>query len=109
MIRARLALMAIIALGFSTPAEAGFWGDLKRSFGTAVDNAGHDGEKAADAVGDAAGDAADAVSDGAESAVDYVDGDTGSTGNATPQHVDNTEQPVTNNPDQLSTQPEQQP
>ena len=93
MIRTRLALIAIIALGVSTPAEAGFWSDLKRSFGTAIDNAGHDGARAADAVGDAAVDAAEAVSDGAGSAADYVAGDSGSAETATPQHIDNTEQP----------------
>ena len=107
MIRARLVLMAIVALGVSAPAEAGFWGDLKRSFGTAVDNAGHDGAKAVDAVGDAAGDAADAVSDGAGSAADYVDGNSGSNKDTAPQHVDNTAVPVPDNPDQLSTQPTQ--
>ena len=70
-----IAISAILALAAAAPAGAGFWGDLKRSFGTAVDNAQHDGAHAAEAVGEAAGDAADAVVEGTGSAVDYVTGD----------------------------------
>ena len=75
MIWRKFAIAAAVVLGLAAPAEAGFWGDLKRSFGTAVDNAQHDGAEAADAVGEAAGDAADAVVEGAGSAADFVTGD----------------------------------
>ena len=44
------AVVLIVALGMAPPAEAGFWGDLKRSLGTAVDNARHDGAEAIDAI-----------------------------------------------------------
>ncbi len=67
-----IAVAALMALGVAPAAEAGFWGDLKRSFGTAVDNAQHDGAEAVDAVSKGAGDAADAVVEGTESAADFV-------------------------------------
>jgi len=98
------AVAAILAFGVSTPAEAGFWGDLKQSFGTALDNAGQDGAKAVDAVGEAAGDAADAVVEGAESAVDYVTGESGSAENPAAEAIHNTTEPVADGPKQLSKQ-----
>ena len=56
-----IAVAAIMALGVAPPVEAGFWGDIKQSFGAAVDNAQRDGAEAVDAVSGEAGDAADAV------------------------------------------------
>ena len=50
MIWQRIAIAAALMLGLAAPAEAGFWGDLKQSFGTAVDNARHDGAEAIDAI-----------------------------------------------------------
>ena len=78
MIWRNIAIAAAVMLGAAAPVEAGFWGDLKRSFGTAVDNAQHDGAEAADAVGEAVQDAADAVVEGAGSAADLVTGDSAS-------------------------------
>ena len=72
MTRGRIVALTLIVLAIAAPAEAGFWGDLKHSFGTAVDNAKRDGAKAIDAISDAAGGAADAVADGAKNAADYV-------------------------------------
>jgi hypothetical protein len=96
-----IAVAAILALGVAPPAEAGFWGDLKRSFGTAVDNAQHDGAEAVDAVSKGAGDAADAVVEGTESAADFVTGDSA---NADSQPVDNTDELATEESKQLSKQ-----
>jgi hypothetical protein len=96
-----IAVAAIMALGVAPAAEAGFWGDLKQSFGTAVDNAGHDGADAVDAVFKGAGDAADAVVEGAESAADFVTGDSA---NADSQPVDNTADPVADGSKQLTKQ-----
>ena len=102
----RFAIAASMALAvtpaMTTPAQAGFWGNLKQSFGTAVDNAERDGAKAAKAVGEAAGDAADAVVDSAESAAEFVTGDRES-GN--PQTVENTDEPTAEEPEQLTEQP----
>ncbi len=101
MIWQRIVIAAAVALAVA-PAEAGFWGDLKRSFGTAVDNAERGGAKAVDAAGEVAGDAADAVAEGAERAADFVTGD--STGAET-QPVDNTVEPVADGSKRLSKQP----
>ena len=102
MIWRNIAIAAAVVLGVAAPAEAGFWGDLKRSLGTAADNARHDGAKAADAVGEAAGDAADAVVEGAGSVADLFTGDSES---AEVQAVDGTAEPVAGEPKKLSKQP----
>ena len=86
-----IVIAAIMALAATSGAEAGFWGDLKQSFGTAVDNAKRDGARAADAV-----------AEGAEDAVDYVAGDSE---NTDPQAVDDTADPVADEPKQLTKQP----
>lgn len=78
-------------------AQAGFWSDLKQSFGAAVDNAERDGAKAARAVGKAAGNAADTVVDGAESAADLVARDPES---GDPQAVENIDEPMADEPEQ---------
>ncbi len=89
-----IAVAAILALVVAPPAKVGFWGDIKQSFGAAVDNAQRDGAEAVDAVSREAGDAADAV-------VEFVTGDTT---NADSQPVDNTDQPATDGSKQLSKQ-----
>ncbi len=99
-----IAVAAIMALVVAPAAEAGFWGDLKQSFGTAVDNAERDGAKAVEAVGEAAGDAADAVVEGAGNAADYVAGDSGSAEDPAAQPVDNTADPVADGSKQLTKQ-----
>ena len=101
----RTAVLAIVTLAVAAPAEAGFWGDLKQSFGTAVDNAERDGAKAADAISEATGDAANAVADGAKSAADYVTGDSETAEDPASQPVDSTAEPVTDGSKQLSKQP----
>ena len=96
-----IAVAALMALVVAPPAEAGFWGDLKRSFGTAIDNAQRDGAEVVDAVSKEAGNSADAVVEGAESAAEFVTGDTT---NADSQPVDNTDEPATDGSKQLSKQ-----
>ena len=87
------AAVLIVAFGAAPPAEAGFWGDLKQSFGTAVDNAERDGAKAVEAVGEAAG-----------SAAYYVAGESGSAEAPAAQPLDSTPEPVTDGSKQLSKQ-----
>ena len=89
-----IAVAAILALVVAPPAGAGFWGDIKQSFGTAIDNAQRDGAEAVDAVSREAGDAADAV-------VEFVIRDAT---NADSQPVDNTDEPATDGSKQLSKQ-----
>ncbi len=96
-----IAVAAILALVVAPPAEAGFWGDLKQSFRTAIDSAQRDGAEAVDAVSKGAGGAADAVVEGAESAADFVTGDTT---NADSQPIDNTDELATEESKQLSKQ-----
>ena len=88
-----IAVAALIGLGAAAPAEAGFWGDLKQSFGTAVDNARRDGAKAVDAV-----------VEGAESATDLVTGDSESAEAPAAQPLDSTAEPVADGSKQLSKQ-----
>jgi len=61
MIWRTIVITAAVVFAAAPPAEAGFWGDLKQSFGTAVDNAQRDGAKAVDAVVEGAESAADLV------------------------------------------------
>ena len=96
-----IAVAAIVALVVAPPAEAGFWGNLKQSFGTAIDNTRRGGAEAVNAVSEEAGDAADAVVEGAESAAEFVTGDAT---NADSQPIDNTDQPATDGSKQLSKQ-----
>ncbi len=88
-----IAVAAIVAFVVAPPAEAGFWGDLKQSFGTAVDNALRDGAKAVDAV----------VED-AESTADLVIGDSESAEAPAAQPLDSTAEPVADGSKQLSKQ-----
>jgi hypothetical protein len=88
-----IAVAAIVAFVVAPPAEAGFWGDLKQSFGTAVDNAQRDGAKAVDAV-----------VEGAESAADLVTGDSESAEAPAAQPLDSTAEPVADGSKQLSKQ-----
>ncbi len=88
-----IAVVAIVAFVVAPPAEAGFWGDLKQSFGTAVDNAQRDGAKAVDAV-----------VEGAESAADLVTGDSESAEAPAAQPLDSTAEPVADGSKQLSKQ-----
>ena len=96
-----ITIAAFVALGAAPPAEAGFWGDLKQSLGTAVDNAQRDGAKAIDAI---TGDGGDA-----DSAPDL---DTGESAGApetaeapVARPLDSTAEPVTDGSKQLSKQP----
>ena len=100
-------IFMIAALAAATPAEAGFWGDLKRSFGTAVDNAQHDGAKAIDAItgdgGNAAADPGTGASAGAPEtatapAARPLDG-------PAEQPLDGPADPVSDGSKQLSKQP----
>ena len=88
-----IAVAALIGLGAATPAEAGFWGDRKQSFGPAGDNAQRDGAEAVDAGPGGAG-------DGASQA-----GDSGSAADPAAQPLDNPGEPVTDGSKQLSKQP----
>lgn len=107
MARGRIAARTLIALAIAAPAEAGLWGDLKHSFGTAVDNAKRDGAKAVDAIGDAAGGAVDAAADGAQNAADYVAGDQGTAEDSASHPIDGTEEPITDGSKQLTKQPKE--
>ena len=78
-----IAVAAIVAFVVAPPAEAGFWGDLKQSFGTAVDNARREG---------------------AESAAQLVTGDSESAEAPAAQPLDSTAEPVADGSKQLSTQ-----
>ncbi len=90
-------VVLIVALGGAAPpAEAGFWGDLKRSFGTAVDNAQRDGAEVVDAV-----------TEGAESAADLVTGDSEGAEAPAAQPLESTTEPVTDGSKQLSKQPKE--
>ena len=88
-----IAVAAIVAFVVAPPAEAGFWGDLEQSFGTAVGNARRDGAKAVDAV-----------VEGAESAADLVTGDSESAEAPAAQPLDSTAEPVADGSKQLSKQ-----
>ena len=94
------ALALATALGAAAPAEAGFWGDLKQSFGAAVDNAQRDGAEAIDAI---TGDDRDAAIEGAQSAPESPAPETAETPVARPD--DDTAGAVTAASKQLSKQP----
>ncbi|MCH8167830.1 MAG: hypothetical protein IIC03_07860 [Proteobacteria bacterium] len=93
MIWRTIVITAAVVFAAAPPAEAGFWGDLKQSFGTAVDNAQREGAEAVDAVTGGAG-------DGASQA-----GDSGSAADPAAQPLDNPGEPVTDGSKQLSKQP----
>ncbi len=93
MIWRTIVITAAVVFAAAPPAEAGFWGDLKQSFGTAVDNAQRDGAKAVDAV-----------VEGAESAADLVTGDSESAEAPAAQPLDSTAEPVADGSKQLSKQ-----
>ena len=102
MIWRRSTIAALLALGVAAPAEAGFWGDLKRSFGTAVDDVQHDGGHVIDKITGDGGDASDAAVGSEQSA---PDNGTGDSADADSQPVDNTAKPVTDGSKQLSKLP----
>ena len=93
MIWRTIVITAAVVFAAAPPAEAGFWGDLEQSFGTAVDNAQRDGAKAVDAV-----------VEGAESAADLVPGDSESAEAPAAQPLDSTAEPVADGSKQLSKQ-----
>ena len=94
------ALALAMALGAAAPAEAGFWGDLRGSFGTAVDNAERDGAEVIDAI---TGDDGNAAVEGADSAPESPAPETAEAPVARP--LDGTAGPVTAESKQLSKQP----
>ncbi len=101
-----IAVALVGTLGAAPPAEAGFWGDLRQSFGTAVDNAQRDGAEAIDAITGGGGDAA---AGGTESAADR---DTEESAGApetaeapVARPLDSSAEPVADGSKQLSKQP----
>ena len=95
-----IAVATFVALAVAAPAEAGFWGDLKRSFGSAVDNAERDGAEAIDAI---TGDDGNAAAEGAESAPESPAPESAEAPAARP--VDGAAEPVAAGSKQLSKQP----
>ncbi len=96
-----IAVAIVVALGAAPPAEAGFWGDLKQSLGTAVDNAQHEGAEVIDAITGGGGDT--------DSAPDLDTGESAGAPEtaeaAVARPLDSTAEPVADASKQLSKQP----